>query len=227
MILLELFPIALLGAFLGLDVVTFPQAMISRPLVAATVAGTLMGNPGGGMIIGVVLELLALEMLPFGASRYPEWGSASVVGGATYAVYPPDQAGALAGALLAALVTAVVSGWSMVKLRRLNGSHAAARRDGLDAGVPSVVIGTQLFGLTADFVRGGLVTFFALLFFQPLVAALLAQWTTNAAYSRGVVVAMVAAVSAGAIWKIFHTVAHARIYLLAGLAAGAAIIITR
>ena len=34
------------------------------------------------------LELIALETLPFGASRYPEWGSASVVGGAIFASQP-------------------------------------------------------------------------------------------------------------------------------------------
>ena len=28
---------------------------------------------GWGLLIGVVLELIALVTLPFGASRYPEW----------------------------------------------------------------------------------------------------------------------------------------------------------
>jgi PTS system mannose-specific IIC component len=36
MMWLELLPLALLGGILGLDVVGFPQAMISRPLVAST-----------------------------------------------------------------------------------------------------------------------------------------------------------------------------------------------
>jgi PTS system mannose-specific IIC component len=88
LILLDLLPVALLGGFLGMDVVTFPQAMISRPIVAATVAGAFIGNPTAGLVMGAVLELLALEMLPFGASRYPEWGSASVVGGALFAAQP-------------------------------------------------------------------------------------------------------------------------------------------
>ena len=38
---LDLLPMAALGAVLGLDVVSFPQAMISRPLVAATLAGAM------------------------------------------------------------------------------------------------------------------------------------------------------------------------------------------
>ena len=40
---LGLIPLALLGALLGLDVVSFPQAMISRPIAAATLAGALVG----------------------------------------------------------------------------------------------------------------------------------------------------------------------------------------
>ena len=85
MSLIEALPIALLGALLGLDVVSFPQAMISRPIVAATLAGAFIGHPAAGLLIGVVLELIALDTLPFGASRYPEWGSAGVVGGAVIA----------------------------------------------------------------------------------------------------------------------------------------------
>jgi Phosphotransferase system, mannose/fructose/N-acetylgalactosamine-specific component IIC len=73
--------IALLGALLGLDVVSFPQVMVSRPIVSATLAGAFIGNPPGGLLIGVVLEMIALDTLPFGASRYPEWGSAGVVEG--------------------------------------------------------------------------------------------------------------------------------------------------
>ena len=88
-----LIPIALLGGVLGLDVVSFPQAMISRPLVAATLAGALIGEAASGVLLGAALELIALETLPFGASRYPEWGSASVVGGAIFASHPAHPAG--------------------------------------------------------------------------------------------------------------------------------------
>src|SRR5215212_4283132 len=89
----DLLPLALLGAVLGLDVVSFPQAMISRPLVAATLAGFLVGRPEAGLLVGAALELFALETLPFGASRYPEWGSASVVGGALFARQPGSAGG--------------------------------------------------------------------------------------------------------------------------------------
>src|SRR5918997_423225 len=97
--------LVLLGAVLGLDVVSFPQAMISRPIVAATVAGAFVGEPSSGLLIGVVLELIALDTLPLGASRYPEWGSASVVGGALFAANAAFTPGAMAIAVLGTLAT--------------------------------------------------------------------------------------------------------------------------
>ena len=51
MILVDLLPIAVLGAVLGMDVVTFPQAMISRPIVAATIAGAFIGNAPAGLVM--------------------------------------------------------------------------------------------------------------------------------------------------------------------------------
>jgi len=71
MSVVDVVPIALLGALLGLDVVTFPQAMISRPIVAATAAGAFIGNPMAGLTVGAVLELMALGMLAF--FRWRDW----------------------------------------------------------------------------------------------------------------------------------------------------------
>ena len=117
--LAEALPIGLLGALLGLDVVSFPQAMISRPIVAATAAGAFIGNPPAGLLIGVVLEMIALDTLPFGASRYPEWGSAGVVGGSLFAAQSASMPGALPASLLAALLTASISGWSMKAISKV------------------------------------------------------------------------------------------------------------
>ena len=81
-VLLELLPLAVLAGVIGLDVVSFPQVMVSRPIVAATIGGAFVGAPVAGLLCGAALECLALEALPVGASRYPEWGSSSVVAGA-------------------------------------------------------------------------------------------------------------------------------------------------
>jgi len=51
----ELLPLSMLGGLLGLDVVCFPQMMISRPLVGATVAGAFVGDTHTGLLVGATL----------------------------------------------------------------------------------------------------------------------------------------------------------------------------
>jgi mannose/fructose/N-acetylgalactosamine-specific phosphotransferase system component IIC len=215
--LLDLLPLALLGAVLGLDVVSFPQAMTSRPLVAATLAGALAGSAPSGLLAGAALEFIALETLPFGASRYPEWGSASVVGGALFAEFAPSPSGALTAAVLAAIATAWVGGWTMIMLRRLNAGWAQRRQRALEAGSRRAVIGLQLFGLTVDLVRGGALTFGALALLLPVTRASLALWSVDGRVSRAVVVTIAAAVAGAATWKVFHSTSGTLWYFAAGL----------
>ena len=217
MSLAEALPIGLLGALLGLDVVSFPQAMISRPIVAATLAGAFVGNPPAGLLIGVVLEMIALDTLPFGASRYPEWGSASVVGGSLFAAQAPGLPGALPATLLAALLTASISGWSMVVLRRTIAIRLERVRDRLEDGSRDALLTLHLTGMSLDLLRGALVTITAMLIFAPLVRAIVAIWGSESAASRAVVVVTAAIVAGGALWKVFHSVRHILWYFLAGL----------
>ena len=223
----DLLPFAVLGGVLGLDVVSFPQAQLSRPLVAATLAGALAGHADAGLLIGAALELVALDTLPVGASRYPEWGSASVVGGALYAGLPVESEGAMTSSLVAALATAMVSGYSMVLLRTQNAVWARKRRERLEAGSRNTVIRLQIGSLTADLVRGALLTGVALILFRPLLARALALYTVDARLSRAVSVGVVSAVAAGAVWKLFHGTAGARWYLLAGAVIGLGLLALR
>jgi PTS system mannose-specific IIC component len=212
----------LLGGVLGLDVVSFPQAMISRPIVAATLGAAFVGDAASGLLIGVVLELIALDTLPLGASRYPEWGSASVVGGALFASHAAHPPGALAIAVLATLASAWIGGWTMVKLRGQNARWARHRRDAITAGSRGAVIGLQLLGLTADLLRGALFTALAYAVLAPVARAAIGVWGVDARLSRAVVVGAAITVAAGAAWKIFHSTLGVRWTFLAGLAAGAA-----
>lgn len=223
----EVVPLAMLGGLLGLDVVSFPQAMLSRPIVAATLAGALLGDGLGGLLIGAVLELIALETLPFGASRYPEWGSASVVGGALFVGEPTSPAGSMALAMLGALATAMVSGWSMVKLRELNAVWARRHRAGLDAGARGTVIGLQLTGMTADLVRGAILTAVAYLVLAPTMHATLGIWGFDMRISRAVAVAVAASVALAAAWKILHATVGARWLFAAGMAVGLVLLAIR
>jgi PTS system mannose-specific IIC component len=235
----DLLPFALLGALLGLDVVSFPQAMLSRPLVAATLAGALAGNPGRGLLIGATLELFALETLPVGASRYPEWGSAAVVGGALFAQAPTlvaampahqsgiEVAGAMCVAVLAAVATSWVGGLTMIWLRRLNGQLHRAQMPRLNAGSARSVVGLQLAGIGFDLLRGFALTVLALGVAGPALRAALTVWGSDARLSRAVVVALSGAVAAGAVWKLFHAVPRARWLLAGGLGLGFLVLVLR
>jgi mannose/fructose/N-acetylgalactosamine-specific phosphotransferase system component IIC len=215
--LLEALPIALLGALLGLDVVTFPQAMIARPIVSSTLAGAFIGHPESGLLIGVVLELIALDTLPFGASRYPEWGSAGVVGGALFAAQTKGMPGALPASILAALLTASISGSSMVALRRLIARRLERCRAQIEEGSRDALLSLHLSGMSLDLLRGAIVTTVAMLIFSPLVRAIVATWGSESAYSRAVVVVVAAMVAGGALWKVFHSVRHVIWYFVAGI----------
>lgn len=223
----ELLPLSLLGGVLGLDVVCFPQMMYSRPLVAATLAGAFVGDAATGIIVGATMELIALATLPFGASRYPEWGSAAVVGGAIAAALHTERTGALTIGVLAGLATAWIGGMTLVRLRQFNAWLARRKRPALDAGSRGAVIGLQLAGLTADFVRAALLTAvtYGLLF--PVSLAILGVWSFDDHTSRAVVMTLATAVAASAAWTIFHSARGARWYFAAGLALGLLLLIAR
>jgi len=223
----QLLPLMMLAAVLGLDSVSFPQAMISRPIIAATAAATLLGDPARGLLVGATLEMFALETLPFGASRYPEWGSASVVGGSLFAIHGDTSPGALAVAVLAALVCGWIGGWSMVQLRKFNARLARARHEAVASGSKRVVEGLQVFGLTADLVRGAALSGITLVAFRPVQNYVLGTWGSDPRVSRAVVVGVAASVAGAAVWKVVHAAPGARWLLLAGIAVGLALLALR
>lgn len=222
--LLDLVPLSLLGGVLGLDVVSFPQAMISRPIVASTLGGAFAGDALAGLVCGAALECLAVESLPVGASRYPEWGSASTVAGvlaaqgASGSIIP--QAGSLAIAVVIGILTAWVGGWTMVRHRRMIASWARPRLELLAAGNIRTVVSLQLFGMTFDFLRGTLLTLLVLIPTLWFTDWANAHWNLNGDITKAVVITSVAAVCAAAIWKDFHAIVGTRRLFLAALALG-------
>ena len=78
MIEANLWPLLMWGTVVGLDLASVLQGLLNRPLVAGVVAGAILGDLEAGLRIGAVLELFALDVLPIGASRYPNYGAATV-----------------------------------------------------------------------------------------------------------------------------------------------------
>lgn len=139
------------GTLAGVDLVSFPQGMLGRPLVVATVTGLLLGSLDTGLRIGILLECFALDVLPVGASRYPDYGPATVAAvAAALAIPGEDLTGA---AVLLGLVMAVLSGRAMEVQRRLNGSLVARAAPAIAAGEPGALARLQRFGLLFDGLR--------------------------------------------------------------------------
>jgi len=77
----------ILGVVAGLAAIErkgFLQAMLSRPIVLGPLVGWALGDPAGGLLLGVPLELLWLGAVNLGAAVpvHEALGTAGVVGGA-------------------------------------------------------------------------------------------------------------------------------------------------
>ena len=144
------------GTLVALDLVSVPQAMYARPLVAGTVAGLIAGDVTTGLALGVLLELFALDVLPVGAARYPDHGPATVAAVAAAAGAP--WPGRMGTAVLLALLLAVLGGWSLQRLRHRNAAALHGRAAALAAGSQPGLRALQWGGVGRDAIRGVLLT---------------------------------------------------------------------
>lgn len=204
----------LLGALLTLDGVTVGQFMVSRPLVAAALAGLVLGDPMSGLLVGAILEGFLLVAVPSGGGRFPEPGHASVVAAAA-AVEVGGGAGIALGVALG-----LVLGWfgavTQTAQRELNGRWVP---DPADSRVtPERVVRGHLFSIGVDFARGAALTGVGLLAVRLLSPWVGRGWALGPADTRGVLLLGVF-VSLGIVAR---TLLHDRrwVVLLIGVAAG-------
>jgi PTS system mannose-specific IIC component len=151
----DLLLVGLWGVLVGIDMTSVAQTMLSRPLVAATVAGVILGDPAGGLMMGVLLELFALEVLPVGAARYPDCGLGAVAAVAVVAGSPGVLSTGLGGAL--GLAVAYLGGVAAHVTRMVNGADVVRNAAALDAGDKSVIYWVHVRGVLRDCVRSMLV----------------------------------------------------------------------
>jgi PTS system mannose-specific IIC component len=140
------------GTLTAVDLVSVPQAMICRPLVAGTVAGCLAGDLEAGLRIGVLFELFALDVLPIGAVRYPDYGPATVVAAAFGAGVPWELSLGIGGTL--GLVLAAAGGWTLQFVRRRNARAIQHRAAALAAGEATAIRRLQYGAVSRDAARG-------------------------------------------------------------------------
>ena len=154
------------GTLVGLDLVSMPQAMIARPLVAGAVAGAMLGDLKIGLQLGVIFELFQYDILPMGAVRYPEYGPATVAAvGAAHAAASAlalaeaeRQLGAVGLGVVVGLVTGLLGGISIHLMRRVNTWAVRRNTDALERGDVSVLVRLHVMSILRDAARGALVT---------------------------------------------------------------------
>lgn len=183
------------GTLVGIDLVSLPQMMIARPLVAGTIAGAILGDIPTGLKLGVIFELLQYDILPVGAVRYPEYGPATVAAVAT----AHASAGVLGLGLgaLVGLVTGLIGGITINLLRRVNSKIVHDAAAALESGDPNALVRVHVGGLLRDALRAALVTATGL-FLAWLARPLLAGALTTRGATLLAVAAIAAALAAGA-----------------------------
>ncbi len=75
--------VAAMGGVAALDNTAAFQLMLGQPVIAATAAGAIAGDPMLGLSAGLTLQLLWSGSSPLGASRFPDAPVGGTTGGAT------------------------------------------------------------------------------------------------------------------------------------------------
>ncbi|HEX5817238.1 MAG TPA: PTS sugar transporter subunit IIC [Gemmatimonadales bacterium] len=154
------------GVVVALDLVSGPQALLARPVVAGTVAGLIAGDLEAGLRVGMLLEMFALDVLPVGASRYPDYGPATVAAVAVVAGLPWQER--LGLAMLLALPLAFVGGLAMQWLRHANARAMQDRVAAVAAADRRAIAALHYGGLLRDGLRGAALTGLGLAVAVPL-----------------------------------------------------------
>ena len=207
----EVVGLLVLGTLVGLDLVSGPQIMLSRPLVSGAAAGALLGDVRAGLTVGTLLELFQLDVLPVGAVRYGDYGIGAVAGTAA-AAHAPGLIGTGVAVCLG-LAIALAGEWSLQILRRVNTARMMRLRSALDAGEWAAIRRAHLGSWARDAVRSGLLTALGLV----LVVGI-RQWTPvnlpGALMLSGVAAGIGLAAAANGSWRLVGSATQTRLFAL-------------
>jgi hypothetical protein len=209
-----------IGGAAALDGTSLGQLMVSRPLVAATLAGWAVGAPVQGAVLGLFMEALHLSVLPVGAARYPEGGPPAVAGAALFA-----GTGGTFHELLPIVffclawewVSGATVGWIRHANSRLAAPPGTAELD------PGTLERRHLAAIGFDFARGALLTAVGLGLLAAWLGLHPAAWVGER--TARMVLGTLAAASIASSLRLFG---RRRLpWFVAGAAAGAAVLVLR
>jgi PTS system mannose-specific IIC component len=219
--------LAAFGGLVGLDATSFAQTMISRPLIAATITGLILGRPADALLLAALLELFALVILPVGAARYPEAGTAAVAAtAAALTVSPIVSPSILLLAVLFSLLWEHVGGMSVVLGRRFNERYATL--DGVPAShqLDRLLERRQLLTMGVDFLRAAAVTLVGVWLGSLAIRGLSQMWVLDVVVAPAILSIGVACMVAAALPLFGGLRAQKRAFGL-GLACGLLILLLR
>ena len=152
--------LGLVGGCVGLDRTAFFQGALARPLVGASLTGTVLGAPILGLWCGVLLELLWLAEAPLGAFVPPDEALAGVL--AVVLAWAAPAAWSSEARVALGVVLAVPCGglgrWLDMGVRRWNDALVQRARRGLEQGVAGALGRAHLLGIGRFFLAGALGT---------------------------------------------------------------------
>jgi len=217
--------VGLLGGLVGLDATSFPQVMVSRPLVAGTLTGLLFGQPAEGAMVGAILEIFDLGILPVGAARYPDSGTATVAAVAAYSSIPLHalDPGILLLTVIFGLAWESVTGTSTVWLRRLNERLVLSTPRW--HGRPGLALERlHLTSMLLDFLRAALLAASGALLGSLLLKPAAGRWVLGSEFAAAAL-AVAAATVLGALVSIFGGWRERRAALVLGIACGSLLLL--
>jgi hypothetical protein len=176
--------LVVLGGLLALDGTSVGQFMISRPLVAGTLTGWVLGDPFLGLLVGGIIELYFIPVFPVGGADFPEGGPPTLV--AVVAATGMPGAGGIALGVALGLVWSRLAAASNHLLRRTNGRIVP---DPVRAPV-SVrrVVLAHLACLGLDFCRGGILAGLGILAARGFSGALTGTWPLSPPLTLGLLI---------------------------------------
>ncbi len=154
MVIVDSVVVGLLGGLLTLDRTAVPQIMLSRPIVAATLTGCILGDPLHGLVAGFLLELLWLGELPVGAKMTTNDAALAVIVAGVAIIGGRYLGGTDMGMVVLSALLLLPAGWIFMKvdeaIRDFN-SSLARRALSLCREDERVVARTMVRGIMAFF----------------------------------------------------------------------------
>jgi mannose/fructose/N-acetylgalactosamine-specific phosphotransferase system component IIC len=229
-VLTDIILISLWGGIVALDTTAVLQVMISRPIVACTVVGLILGNAPLGFTIGFLLELLYISELHVGAAKFSESNVGSVAAAAIAVLTMkqlPDRSDAVIVLSLILAVLISVCGGALVSFMRFINTRNYSRLLEKRQLKPRHINMAQLAGVCMAFLLGFIcvmVTTTILMQAMPVIIRLL-----PAKYDKILEPAIGGLLAAECVFlaHMFWTQTRRRWIVLLGLAAGLLIIYSR